>query len=542
MELFTDQKTQQTEMASRCSVAVMLEQHGLAECIDSLVTQGGLTDLDDLKGVTDQELQDLGVSKLFHRKKILRLAESGGVLTASLSAGLGNSSLGQPPSNMTPTSQQQPLAPKPGSSSAQSGVPTQANPSAASPTSPPTFNRIEGGDHIRVEVLGARGCSIVMTERDYYVKASLCDIVDHAFYPVEGSSTRTEYARGPQPVWSSSQPLKINTTFRSHCVAFELKERRLIGDNKLLGIAVFPTSFFHKFSDKTVHDTWFPFRADCERDSEVTIDVRLKLSVPGGCPKNNAAAFHVKGVVMNERKLRITVFNATIHNKDGVYNSELPDTYVTVHLEGLDSRPNNTTTDKAVQNSSLQTKSKTGVCQKSLTPAFDEAFEYFAEASRTKLVTIKLKRESGVVFTSHELIGQVRIPIQFYLAQKNPSEVDEVFAARDENGVEQAHMHIRLEVLARDVFENAPQFKRVESLKKKLGKAPLESVEDHPALSPKGKRGVRQGFSASDDDEAPVRGTRAVASDSEAEDESSMLAAAAARFNQRRASSSSDDR
>jgi hypothetical protein len=366
---------------------------------------------------------------------------------------------------------------------------------SSSPVSPAGDGRERGGDHVVIEVLGARSGAAVLSERDYYIKASLCDNIDGDIYPVDGTTQKTGRSRGPMPIWAA-KPLKLATTFRGHCIALELKENRMLGDNKHIGVCLFPTNFFHKFGPDTVVDTWHPVRANCESQAETVATLRVRMSVPGGCPHYNGAAFKVTQVIMNERKLRVTVFDAELFAPPGgadADEAQLPSTYVSVHLDG-----------DIPKEKGVHIKSKTAVVKRTLTPTFDHNFEFFAESGKCKLLSLKLKTEGGF-FGGTENIGVVKIPIQFYMAQKSPADVEEVFRVLDDAGAEKAKLHVRLQVLstgddaeedeARHARSASGQFRRTTS----LPKAAADGVDgdDHPMLSPlKGQHVGRHGGDA----------------------------------------------
>lgn len=455
------------------SLDAALDERGLAE-YKPLLLRNGMMTLADLRGVTDTDLASIGIDKLFHRKRLLQIAAE-----------------------------------------------EEARAQAASQ---PASGASGSGDHIRVEVLGARGGEKNLSERDHYVKVCLCDKIDHDIYPIENTVQKTGKARGPQPLWPADDKavMKIKTSFRSHCLALELKEHRMFGENKLIGVLIFPMARFHTFTAGYVEETWHLLRAEADDSSEVTGSIMLRLSVPGGCPKNVGPAYHVTSVMMTTRKLRVNVFDAVLVNNaaeepSSPKQSDLPSMYVTVHI---DSDPAEDETHG---------KRKSAVVPHSTNPMFDSSFEFFAEAGKCKLMTVKLKRQTGSVFKSHEVVGVVRIPIQYFLAQRNPGDVDSVFNAVDDGGVTRARLHIRLRILPRDAPEDVPvgRFKRTDSLPSEHD--PVD-VDEHPAFSP--KRGRDSGGRKFDDEEALQP---KFVSDSD-EDETDRAAAMAARRNQRAAS------
>jgi hypothetical protein len=459
---------------SSTSLDAALDERGLGE-YKAVLVRNGLSTLADLRGVTDADLVAIGIDKLFHRKRLLQIGgeEEAKALTLA-----------------------------------------------------PTSSSGGAGDHIRVELLGARGGEVPLTERDYYAKVSLCDRIEHEIYPIENTVVKSARARGPQPVWTVSDKtaMRVNTTFRSHCLALELKEHRRFSENKLIGVLILPIAHFRSFTNGYVEDTWHMLRREADEASEVTGSVHLRLSVPGGCPKSVGPAFHVTAVQMNTRKLRVTVFDASIVNdasdEPGSPKREtLPNLYVSLQVDSVKS-----TSDDYF-------KAKTKVVPHCSTPCFDESFEFAAEVGGCKLMTVKLKAESGAVITTSDVIGTVRIPIQYFLAQREPSEVDEVFAAMDEAGKARARVHLRLQVIPR----NAPpelasgKFRRTDSLPSQHSDV---DVDEHPAFSP--KRGGRSATPSGSDVLQPK-----FVSDTD-DDEEDRAMAAAARRNQRAASQGFD--
>lgn len=427
------------------NVDTVLAEHGLGE-YSATLKANGLATLADLRGVTDADLKAIGIDKLFHRKRILQIAEDEDAKARGALAGKGGSANG-------------------GSAGSDRGG---------------------TGDHIRVEVLGARGAETALSEREHYVKVCLCDKIEHDIYPIESTVHKTARARGPQPVWTANEStaIKVKTSFRSHSLALELKEHRMFGENKLIGVLIFPMTKFHAFTAGYVEETWHMLRAESDDTSEVTGSIMLRLSVPGGCPKAVGPAYHVTSVVMNQRKLRVTVFDAAlVHDSASEPTSpkkgdSLPSMYVSLHLEGAAKQA-------AVDEAHI--KEKTAVVAHSANPVFDQAFTFYAEAGRCKLLTVKLKRDTGGLFASHQLVGTVRIPIQYFLAQRHASEVDEVFPALDESNTVRAKIHIRLQVLPKDAPDEPVRgrFKRSSSVAD--GEPDAVDVDDHPAFSPKKK-------------------------------------------------------
>lgn len=430
-----------------------LAAEGLDELIP-LLEEAGLFKLEDvaLTGVTETDLFNLGVTKFFHQKKLLRLSAE-----AAQRVGKGDNSVTSRTSSRRSS----------GSGAASSGT------SPLQPTTSPQKGPGEGGDHVAVHVLAVRSVGPKqLSEREHYVKVSLCDLCGSSVVPLEHAVFRTQPARGPFPTFTSdaalasTPPFLVPTNFRSHCIAIELKEKRLLTDNKYIGVAVFPISYFHKFGPQTVVDSWFTLRSETNSsESTPTGQVRVRFAVPGGCPKAVGRAYHVTGVNMRERKLRVTVFDAEIEQCSGGaeprdYFHEAPSTYISLTLDHAEEHGRRETT----------------VVDGSYTPQFDETFDFFHEIAHAKLLTVKLKQSVSVI--SHPTIGVVRIPLQFFLSQTNAADIEDVFEAfdHDDTSIVRARIHIRIEVRQRRGEERNVNFVRTESIKQQRFLQPVESV------------------------------------------------------------------
>ena len=404
----------------------LLREQGLEQWSATLA-KAGMTSIGDIvqHHVTEANLEAIGINLLFHRKKLIKLsAERVGVtLPSPLVA--PESSLG----GNIDFNQQKPLPEE-----------------VASPT---TFVPQGTGDRVSFHVLAVRSVGgsesggSHLSEREHYVKVFLCSMQQHTIIPIIGEQhppQKTRTSRGPYPTFVAdsaildTEPMNIETNFRRHCIAFELKEKRMLSDNRVIGIAVFPVTFFHSFTATTVRDEWYPMRG-LEAESPITAHIRVRFTVPGGCPRAVDRAFHVNAVTMAARVLRVTVFDAEIvpdsRSVTGeTFATDPPTTYVQLSL----------LKDDALD---LDKKIRTPLVDRSLSPCFDKTFEYFAPTSAAKLLTIKLKEVHTI---SDATIGTVQIPLQFYLAQVDSNDVDKVFDAIDEHGEVRARLHLRLEI------------------------------------------------------------------------------------------------
>lgn len=429
------------------SLEESLKAEGLSEYTAILKAQG-MSSLADLAHVSEEDLKAIGIDKMFHRRKLLKLG--GHTFTANSS-----------------------IASEGGSSAKAEGKVEIVDESSAGDQSGNPSRKV-GGDRVKVEVLGARGNNGTLSEKEFYVKGSLCTYSNKMVTPI-GTGKKTVMSRGPFPVWgteTSSTMFEFETDFRSHCIAFELKEKRLIGDNKVIGVVIFPPKFFHRFTDTTVIDNWWPLRMQYEDEGEIHAYVRLRFRVPGGCPSGaQGRIFHVKGVSMSQRKLRVTIFEAKLTSKanpNQLYGEAMlaekaenkPNLYVQLDIDNEE-----------------RTSWRTATVAHSTTPAFDETFEFFMEVQTAKLITLRLKEEKK--FGSDVTVGVIFVPIQFFLCQKEPTDVEEVHALHDEKdrAIQTGKLHIRLEIRNREGSEKRVSFRRTKSIKEEV-KRESPSLED----------------------------------------------------------------
>lgn len=494
-----------------------LESAGLGEYA-ALLIDAGLSSIDDLATVTEEELLALGVDKLFHRKKLLKLsrdAEEQKVAqrAASNSAGSQKATVILPAQPLISTGQQSQEESQEAKGRGDQEEAAEEEPACDSAAgTPKEGQRVFGGDRISVEILGARGNTKQLSEREFYVKAALCTYANKMVTMIADSVRKTGPCRGPFPVWGSepgvvTSPTKRGapsaggtammtaprmdffTDFRTQCLSFELKEKHLISDNKCIGLVIFPPRFFHKFTADTITDNWFPLRLDFESEGAIEAYLRLRFSVPGGCPKAAPGkTYHVKGVSMATRKLRVTVFEAHVGSKLNpnhlygdamlqaarVEKATFGEMYVQLEFD-VDSA--------AVE----QTQ-----CSHSATanPTFDETFEYFSEVTEAKLLKVKLRKKCTI---SDETIGVVMIPIQFFLAQRESTDVDEVYPLHNEKGPDGAQVgtvHLRLEVRNRLGAEKRVSYRRLTSIKQNhaVDSAPAHGGDTAAGAAAKGRR------------------------------------------------------
>ena len=501
-------------------VRTLLARNGMLEYAPLLIEKGGLTDATELAQATDDDLAALGVVKVFHRKRLIAIGQAAVRAAASGATGVPNpivtpsvgcgrhsrtssvdSEFAAPSLNSRTTDPSSLLRDEKGGGRPAGSLIIPSSPPASRTAGGaavvPLGHRHVGGDHLVVHVLSARGLSdYPLTERDYYVKISLCDVIDGQMYPVSGSTQRTTYARGPMPLWEAAD-FRVPCTFKgTQSLAFELKERHLLRDNKHIGYMVFPLTYFHSFDNDTVVENWFTMQltasiTNSEKDtSSATADIRLRLSVPGGCPRSTGNAFHVKSVLMNGRTLRLNVFDAQLLSlkardaevdRDDVASprsggssviipaeDNVPDTYITVTLHKGQIQFTGSPAPRlagaaadATPKGEVLKKVRSDV-KHSLAPVFDSTFEFEDEAGQCKYITVKLKRLVAGPFgiKTRLLIGLLHLPVQFFLAQREAFEIDQVFPLVDPDAPPllpgqpatdnaPAQLHMRLQVMPR---------------------------------------------------------------------------------------------
>ena len=451
---------------------LLLISEGLSDCIDVLASAGLLRVADIAEnGISESDLEKIGVAKLFHRKKLLRISTEAWQRHC-VENGTNASWVGPSPSNARSSEPHKDTSP--------ASAATPSPPPKPQPRSPPRIQPIavpiekmeaptrkEGGDRVLVEVIAARGAVGQLSEREHYVKVSLCEMHGSEVHPIEATVQRTGTARGPYPTFMpeytevrslEKRALSVPTSFATECISFELKEKHLLSANKHVGIAVFPVAFFHRFTSSTVVDEWHPMRLKSESDDgAITAMIRLRFRVPGGCPQQLRKAFHVAAVNMTGRKLRVSVFEATVYPYARASNG-------TDELEEVFSSPPSTfvvlKVDKGEAKNSRQT-TKTVI--DSFCPSFDSVFEYFTEVSSAKLLTAKLKHSTTF---GAETVGAAMIPIQYYLSLKEVTDIDEAFPLLDLKNRERGRVHLRIEVrLCRmDEVKCRVQFARTDSI------------------------------------------------------------------------------
>lgn len=335
-----------------------------------------------------------------------------------------------------------------------------------------------------IQVVRVRGCAEFPLEvgSDQYVKVSLCsrdgDTVDQKrSNAVKSAVFRPAKSAGEAGAEINIRAFEALTDFAGDYFSVELKQKRTFGDNTLLGTVIFPPAFFVRCIDDNPVEEWFPLKLLTGPKSAIkTAAVLVRITVPGGCPKNaGSRAYHVRGVRMTTRKLRVSISECKVNRQsnphhifgeliNGQRHEAAPAVYVSVYLDNDQS-----------------TKRNTAVAKPSFAPTFAETFEFFTEAERCKLLTIKLKRFEGTL-TQRAVIGVVHIPLQFYLSQRCACEVDDTFAVLDELNptVATALLHIRLEVRQREAEEGGVRFRRLESIRED---ATAESAENGKAKS-----------------------------------------------------------
>ena len=213
-----------------------------------------------------------------------------------------------------------------------------------------------------------------------------------------------------------------NTTF----IALELKEVHSFGDNAVVATTVLPLKGFLNYTADTVREEWFPMyrlkavRKGSEGAHLPVAFIHAAFSVPGGVPKQLRPAYHVAGADMSSRQLIVTITSASIRASSDMstvdgsakhYFETAPRSYVsvtTLHTGKAD--PSVLVPGKKV---------KTAIEPPSFAPRFASRFIFSEEMANCKLLLIKFKAlEEGVLTTSNVPIGEVKIPVQFYLTSQ----------------------------------------------------------------------------------------------------------------------------
>eukprot|EP01064_Diplonema_japonicum_P024240 TRINITY_DN3476_c0_g2_i1.p1 TRINITY_DN3476_c0_g2~~TRINITY_DN3476_c0_g2_i1.p1 ORF type:complete len:522 (+),score=82.96 TRINITY_DN3476_c0_g2_i1:113-1678(+) len=280
----------------------------------------------------------------------------------------------------------------------------------------------KGGNTILVDLIAAKleYPEPVLSQ----VKFSICKTVDDRGIPIESTVRRSHIQKGAQPAWHDLYEFPIIYSEKHFlvCAVNEKTDRGLTGQR--LGLVAIPMKFFTTFTNSTVIDNWFPLKLG---QAQKTGEVHLRLRIPGGFPSQVGRAFKVTGVRMDNRKLIAEIIEGEVPpNSEGHPRS----TYVKVTL------PNN-----------LEVCRETHVQKDCATPVWKEGFAFFSEVKNSQYLIVKLKKYKVM---SRRTIGIAKIPLLFFLSLKDPTVIDNWFAAKDEEGTVRGKVRVRLMVVPRE--------------------------------------------------------------------------------------------
>ena len=435
----TCENTQKNKM----SVKAFLNENGLGEYTD-VFGENGFDDLADVLRLTEADLKSIGIDKLGHRKKILRVLEE--KQNRNLGHSLGRSGytakrpdlpfIAPPPPDQAPEDEQEEEldedeleegdddfdgvdVPEPEPSHQKrrrSNTYTPASPVRKVRTQPRSHF---GGDKIIVEVIAAK-----LEDKEKLtpqVKMSVCKTIDAKGVPIESTVRRTALIEGNQPSWHETFEFPAILTDQTYLV-FAVNSKNSFS-NKRVGLIAIPMKFFLPFTEDTVVDNWFPLKLG---QGKRTGEIHLRLRVPGGVPSQVGKAYKVTGVKMETRKLVVEVIEAQVPPHKGHARS----TYIKLTLPDKDFVCRETTVRKEATH-----------------PRWYEAFHFYTEVKNSQVcghsqsnfiikktsqyLIVKLKNNK---IMSHKTLGIAKIPLLFFLSLKEKAELDSWFPCRDADG------------------------------------------------------------------------------------------------------------
>ena len=324
------------------TVADFLSLNGFGEYID-MFEANGFEDVEDVMRLSDSDLLHLGVEKMGHRKKILRLLDTAthGVTEESKSP------------HMTPEDRGLSL-------NIESEKPnTRRRSNTYTPSSPKVSVRTRprhqySGNRIIVELIAGK----LEVEGKLYpqVKMSVCKTVNTRGVPIDDTMHRSSVKEGDQPSWFESFEFPA-ALHEGYYLVFSVNNKKGFSWTRI-GLVAIPMKFFLPFTDTTVVDNWFPLKLG---PGKRTGELHLKLRVPGGAPSQIGKAFKVTGVKMETRKLIVEVVS-------GELMSSSKSTYVKLAL------PNK---EEVCRETKVQKDTKH--------PKWNEAFEFFTEVKNAQV-------------------------------------------------------------------------------------------------------------------------------------------------------------
>eukprot|EP01065_Artemidia_motanka_P028163 TRINITY_DN33405_c0_g1_i1.p1 TRINITY_DN33405_c0_g1~~TRINITY_DN33405_c0_g1_i1.p1 ORF type:complete len:622 (+),score=70.98 TRINITY_DN33405_c0_g1_i1:77-1867(+) len=400
----------------------LLTVHGL-EDYEALFRDNGFDDWEDLAQLKDADLSELGISKMGHRRKLLRVLsavrESGVEEAIAAGSSAMSGSVRSVPPPLEPTRAADPPLTRHNSS------PVPASPTIAIRTRP---KHKYCGNRVMMECIAAK---LEGARKDVQscVCVSVCRSQGGDAIQLPHTVKRTQYQDGSNPQWKESLELPLQTCDPYYVVCQVRAKGGIMKSSKPLGQVAVPMKVFASFTDSTVLDNWFPLK-DTEGSDEVKGELRLRLWVPGGAPSQIGKAFKVTGVKMDSRKLVVQVVAASVPESQ---KSGPRTTYVKLVL------PNN-----------VAIYGETRKQRRTSAPVWEEVFEFFAEVKNTPYLLAKVKVSKAV---GNKTLGVLKLPLQFYLSLKERQVLDDWFSACDLEGVERAKLRLRLEVCSRGESE-----------------------------------------------------------------------------------------
>ena len=458
-------------MASRGdTVAAFLDNADLSEYKD-LFAKAGFDDVQDLLTLSDKDLLDLGITRMGHRRKIMRVLcpqPPVEMPVESPASERGVPQLDEEP----PAADDEWGADEEDGDEEEAGGGGEGEDDAAwqqqaaaaarkgrrrsnthTPSSPLTKIRTQprthaGGDRILVEVIAAK-----LEDKEKLcpqVKMSICKTVDTRGVPIESTIKRSSIIENDnQPAWHETFEFPCIITSHTFLV-FAVNNKKNF-QNRRIGLIAIPTKFFMPFTAETTVDNWFPLKLG---QGQRTGEIHLRLRVPGGIPSQVGKAFKVTGVKMETRKLVVEVIEGEVPLS---HRGKQRSTYVKLTLP-----------DKEY------VTRETGVQKDTQKPRWYEAFEFYTEVKNSQVLwcifivvgggdsveaqtsqrhttsqqymIVKLKNNK---LMSHKTLGIAKIPLLFFLSLKEKAELDSWFPCRDLNGVETGKVRVRMHVVTR---------------------------------------------------------------------------------------------
>eukprot|EP00756_Hemistasia_phaeocysticola_P046507 Hpha_TRINITY_DN20290_c0_g1::TRINITY_DN20290_c0_g1_i1::g.168343::m.168343 len=426
-------------------VSRLLAAYGLGSYAE-LFRENGFDDVVDLIELGDTDLQELGISKMGHRRKLLRVFEL--VNQKGVGEALADASSGS-------------LAPPGIMLARQTSTGSAVGRSSSSPASPKIQVRTQprsrhhGDSHIVLELLAAKLEGEGAKDGKPYVQMSVCRTSAGGGVPMEHTVKRSENAESAtNPAWGETHefPLHISDGYYLVCEVRYKQAGPLGAKAQRFGLVAIPMRFFAGFDDDTLRDQWFPIKSPHSSQPQTCGEIHLRLRVPGGAPSQVGKAFKVTGVRMDTRKLLVHVVAGR------------------VPLSAKTGAPR-TTYVKLVVPNRLGVFGETQRQRRTSMPQWDEMFEFYAEVKNTPYLLLKLKVAKTV---GNKTLGLTKIPLLFYLSLKDAAVLDQWFPVRDpRTHTVVGHVRLRLDVCQREKDElGATTYGQVNAVRRKAPPGP----------------------------------------------------------------------